>query len=72
MRYSTALLLAASGMVLAQTEPANFNVTQALSQYGINVSEIPSLTSQIEERSTAAACVAAVSPPLAIPKVLMR
>ncbi|KAL2809169.1 hypothetical protein BJX63DRAFT_406742 [Aspergillus granulosus] len=60
MRYSSALLLGVSGLALGQTtEPTDFNVTNALYQYGVNVSAIPALSADIVQRSTAAACSAA-------------
>lgn len=44
------------------SEPANFNVTQALFQYGVDVSELPELTT-LHDRSSHPACSVAVSPP---------
>lgn len=57
MRRTAAILLALCGAAMSQ-EPANFNVTDALSQKGVNVSSIPSLAS-LQQRSTTAACSAA-------------
>ncbi|KAL4872573.1 hypothetical protein BDV12DRAFT_161787, partial [Aspergillus spectabilis] len=61
MRYTKSLLLlAVSGLSLAQTtEPTDFNVTDALNQYGVNVSAIPQLSADLVQRSTSAACRAA-------------
>ncbi|KAL3482368.1 hypothetical protein BJX99DRAFT_252623 [Aspergillus californicus] len=57
MRFTTSLLLAASDLVLAQTiEPAGFNVTNALYQYGIDVSAITQLSADLTQRSTSAGC----------------
>jgi hypothetical protein len=63
MRLFSPLLLVASAVsVLAQTfEPADFNVTEALLDQGVNVSAIPGLL-ELAERSSTAGCAIAVSP----------
>ena len=63
MHLLSPLLLAASAVtVLAQTfEPADFNVTEALLEHGVNVTAIPEL-SGLAERSSTAGCSIAVSP----------
>lgn len=62
MRLFLSLLVASAATVLGQTfEPADFNITEALLEQGVNVSAIPKL-SELAERSTTAGCSIAVSP----------
>ena len=61
MHLLTPLLLAALlGTVLGQFEPADFNITEALVDKGVNVSAIPGL-SDLAERSSTDGCSIAVS-----------
>jgi hypothetical protein len=69
MRASSVLFLAGSiAHAAAQDiEPADFDVTTALLDLGINVTEIPQLSDFVERRSLSdIACAAAVSPSISL------
>lgn len=62
MRVSPPVLLFAACALSQSFEPADFNVTKALLNNGVDVSAIPDL-SGLPERSTLNSCSIAVSPP---------
>ena len=73
MRFSSPLALAAfAGVALSQDfEPADFNITEALFDQGVNVSALPELA-DLSQRSSTAGCAIAVCQCSCIPHVLGR